>query len=291
MKESFVIRYLKGMVSPSKIVQTRSKLTWIQLIVIFFFLMALLLTPFSLRTNAQENQLKQALPNAMNAISESEMAKLSQMEIKDQKKYGSTFEFVHGKTLVASLNQKEWEQLDISHQQETDYQLAGYKNAVVFGPHWLLLTDQNGQGVKMRYPVKQVAPFKNPKDVKEFMSRNWFNNHRLTMQLMFLFVETTIIAALMLLIILGATAIFYMVYRHKLDSLHPLRDMVAVVLLSAGIPTMIASILGIVMKDPMFAIQVQVALWVLYIVLAFWKLAAPKVNVNQELKKMIWKGE
>lgn len=291
MKESFVIRYFKGMVSPKKIVETRSKLNWIQLVIIFLFLMALLLTPFSLQTTAQENQLKQALPHAMNLVTKQDLSDLNQMKIQNQQKTGRLFANKRNQNVVASVNQNGWNWLNIRHHNGTDYQLTGYRNAIIFGPRYLLVTDQNGKGVMMRYPTKKVARFQSKDEVVQFVSQNWFNNHRLTMQLMFLFIETSIIAALMLLITIGASAIFDLTCRHKLSGQHRIRQSVAIVLLSAGLPTIVAMVLGVMCKDAMFGLQVQAALWVLYLVLAFWKLAAPKVSVNRELKKMVWRGE
>lgn len=290
MKESFVISYLKGILTPTKMVEAKDKFSWPKLVVILLFLLAITLTPFSFHTQNQAQQLKNVMPHAFELVNTKVAQKVSHLSIKNNTKIGETFKIKRHQGVVMSVNQKQWDALPLHSTGSTDYTLKGYKNAIIFGPKQLVVIDQVGQGVSMLYPTSKVHMSPKVSSVQQFITQNWFNNHRLTMQMMYLMMETTIVLALFLLIILGATLIMFFALRRKISQV-TLKELVAVVLLSAGIPTILCACLGGIIKDPMFGLQIQTSIWVLYLVFVFWKMVAPQINLGHELRHTLLKGE
>lgn len=279
MKETqtpFIMNYLMNIWTPSKIIQQKDRFSIGKLGVIILFLLALLLTPFALNRTTDDVTLTDYLPHSRSLFNQTTLSKIHQLTINGGEKEGSVFTVKTKTGRVMSVNG------DIPSKQ-----IRG--NALVFGKNECLISDENGKQMMIHYP-RQKQSFSNDR-AKCYQQLNqwWISQNRLTFNLLFLWTSFTIVLSLFVLVTLGGIVGLYFVLR-RIKCQHRIKVSLTLVLLSAGFPTMISSIAGIVSHDPMLTLQLQMALWVLMIALVFCKLLAPTLNIGRELKQTFWKG-
>lgn len=275
-QSSFFIDYLMNIWTPSRAIRKRDAFSLGKLVLIMLFLLALLLTPFALNANKQEVVMHDYLPHVEQLLNKEAVQQVHRLALHNGQKNNVTFTVKTKEGMVKSVNG-----------QVKEMKVSG--NAVVFGKNQCLLSDENGKQMLLTYPNKTMTFSNNKDDIYTFMSQLWLQQNQLSLKLLFLWAAFTIMASLFALVILGGMVGLAFVLKRR-HYPHIVKTSLTLVLLAAGVPTLASSFIGIICHDPMLAMQLQMATWVLMIALIFCKLLVPTLNIGKELKTTFWKG-
>lgn len=275
-RQSFFIRYMANIWTPTKMINTKSDFSMCQLLVLCLFLISVLLTPFVL-FHHQVQQLTDYIPHLESMATEKVMKNIQTLEFKDGKKTGPVFTVMTKVGKVESVNQS------VNREQ-----LKG--NRLIFGPDAIYLSDDSHRTMVISYPMKRHHFAGNSSEFIKEMNQLWQQQNQLSLKLSFLSSTFSIITTIFILVALVATLGLYFVLK-KVKSSAPVKEAITLTILCAGLPVIIAMLCAFVTRDAMVGLQLQLSLWVLMIVFVFCKVLYPALNIGRELKELIWRGE
>ncbi|WP_154649990.1 maltodextrose utilization protein MalA [Sporolactobacillus vineae] len=245
--DRFPLNYFIYMWRPKKIFEKRNVFKWWQILFLFVFLSGCLMIPVSLQlVKVKRVPISLVAPHVSQVADQNFLNQIAGYSIVNGRLAAPPYERLSARNIAAiDLNGK-W------HIEGNKYHqfVRGYQNALIFQKDRLMLSDQNGFGFQIMYPGNGQITFDGSKEnlLKE-MSQLWVSQYKsdfLGVVSFLGFMGVMIFNLLML----GAAAVFlWLTKRTRISDIHSLREAAAVVLISAGVPSIAAMMLGLVHFD------------------------------------------
>jgi maltodextrin utilization protein YvdJ len=267
-EKGFPINYLVSMSSLKRIFEERTRFQWWKLVFLFLFINGCLMMPISIHlSSVTQAPLSLVAPTVDRtvtgnvrldgAIKEGELTGAAEAK-----------KMVDNRVLVATDPKNT---LKVSGSQY-HHSVSGYKSVLVFQNHHLVLTDQNGYGFVIDYPKhKDLSLTGHKGGVKTLVSELWMAQYK---PIYVAVVSLLSFAALLVsnIILMSAmTFILWLTKYSKISDIRSLREAAAIVITSAGWPSIAALFLSLFSFDYGSLIMIQSIGLVLVISLVFWK--------------------
>lgn len=279
-KKGFPINYLVSMSSLQRIFDERSCFHWWKLAFLLLFINGCLMMPIALHLSTVKSvPLSLIAPTIDKTINTKFVSQIRGISIENGTLSAmSSHEQKSGNRLLA-IDPSNTLKINGSgfHQSVKDFE-----SVLVFQRHRLVISDENGFGFTLTYPKNESIMLTNDKsDLKVLVSQLWIRQYK-----------PVYLAAAMLLcfiglmfsnmILMGVMAFILWLTKHsKISDIHSFREAVAIVVMSAGWPSITALIFSLFSFDFGSMIMIQSIGLVLMISLVFWKTRFQ--NVRQKI--------
>lgn len=251
MKNTFPVNYFATIFSPIKIFINRHYLSLWQIGLIILLLNGLMLLPLSSALgNVQSADLNNFVPKAIATLSEETIDSFNHTIIDSEKSDRANF--------VASIDDV---QLPLASEFE-----------IVFAKDGFIIQEGNKPTIKQSFlptiPLKKVA---SKEELVTLLSNHWFQANRLAIVLTN-FINIWILMFFNFIgILLGASFLIWLTKFGKIFSIHTFSEAFQIVLNAFGLPTLIAMMIGFLVKDPNSLILTQSTLFILNLLWVYWK--------------------
>ena len=235
----YPFNYFSSIFQFKKAFTNRKLLSWFQLIFTSLFLISLTLIPLALQTAAKESYpLDTFIDQVFQPLDESAMRELSNhVQIKDgQLTYDSHF--------------------------------GVQKN---FDKDHLLISKSKKELAAIRYQAINQEALKDKKSLSEAISKDWFQQNRLIISLFLLLVSGLLLTFNFFIVTFGASLFLYLTKKSKLFSFKKFKECYHFTLNCLGLPTLIAVFFGILGQPLTTMIMIQNILFVLFLVITFYR--------------------
>lgn len=238
----------------------RRLLSWFQLIFTSFFLIALTLIPVALQNQQLSHYpLTTFVENAFDPLTDDVLNDLKEnVQIKDQKLS------YNGQTPI--------------HKSKNGKVLLGHQKTVPTSADLTLYFDTDALHIRkdqtdlaIFYQSVDQASLKDKKSLTNAISKDWFSQNRPTISLFLLLLSGGLLTINFLIVAFGASGFLYLTKRSRLFSFVTLKECYNFILNCLGLPTLIATFMGLLGQNFTTMITIQNILFVLYLVIIFYK--------------------
>ncbi|GER68409.1 hypothetical protein BpJC7_28230 [Weizmannia acidilactici] len=268
--QRFPANYFANIFSPAKMFQHRGELGWLKITLVFLFLNACLVAPFSLSfARAESFDLSRIAPHLNQAVQTGYTGPAVGISFKNGALQAEpAYETAHGNTIITiGPNKAIAVSGDRYHKK-----VAHYKNALIFQKHRLILADENGFGFSVRYPDGQADKMiRNGNGLAAFAAELWFRQYKVILVPL---VSCLILAMLFFsnFILMGAVSlILWMTKFSSFSGIRTLKQAASITVFAAGIPSIAAMLAGFAGANITALLMIQSLGIVLVIAFIFFK--------------------
>lgn len=250
---SFPVRFFGSLFSPRRMFTNRNKYNWLQIIVLFIFLTAVMVMPIPFYYNHQTNfNLEPFLPQIDKMAKSNQMqTALNKMTYQDR-----TFKNVKHEVIIQTPT-------NVAGFNLTKADQAGRKNVIN-----LHATGFDIHSVGSQFTAKYASRHQVHQDAHAFLVDSWYQSNKVMIGLFMLMTLGMIIVGVNLILVNGA-AVFLLLSRHnKITDIRNYREAVNTTLAMMGIGSLVAMVIGLIHFDVTIELTVQslslafVVLWV-----------------------------
>ncbi|MDA7026827.1 DUF1189 family protein [Bacillus sp. CLL-7-23] len=250
--ESLIIRYVKAMVSPSRIYQYRHTFSWLHITFLFVFLTACLMVPFSISMMKIDHfQMKFLLPATIEKIDQefAEQLRVYQLQ-KGKLTGGSGFYQTEKGTMLA---------IDMSQKFKTTgengrIKVNGYDQTIIFQKDHFIMSDQNGTGFSIGYGKKDIEmKDMNASKLKAFIAERWLAQYKPLIMMLTL----SLILVSQLFLTGCLTGGIWITKKSKMSGIKSLREAAAIAVGVSTIPIFAAVVSGLIHFDLITMLLIQ----------------------------------
>ena len=245
-KMPFPLNYFNSIATPKRVFKGRKNLSWIQNIVIFIFLNALLMFPVSLYFSQSTNfQLQEIMPHTLRLVTDEFATKLQAVEFENGKLIsGEPFTIVEDTGVVGVEIPKSVKKSE--------------KNLISFEKDHLLLKDESGYQFEVRYTENFSLKNSQTKSaLKEQIKEQWFKQNKAIVSFTMMLMTGIIISFSNVLVMFIAAFFIWMTKRSTLSSIRTYKESFNLILNASGIGTLLAVLIGLVHFDMTIMIGFQ----------------------------------
>lgn len=245
-KMPFPLNYFNSIATPKRVFKGRENLSWIQNIVIFIFLNALLMFPVSLYFSQSTNfQLQEIMPHTLRLVTDEFATKLQAVEFENGKLIsGEPFTIVEDTGVVGVEIPKSVKK--------------SKKNLISFEKDYLLLKDESGYQFEVRYTENFSLKNSQTKSaLKEQIKEQWFKQNKAFVSFTMMLMTGIIISFSNVLVMFIAAFFIWMTKRSALSSIRTYKESFNLILNASGIGTLLAVLIGLVHFDMTIMIGFQ----------------------------------
>lgn len=257
----FPINYFKSVGTPTRAFKNRHKLNWLQLIIVLFFLNGLMTIPVTLNyTNLNFIPLEEFYPNAIQIIDE------KSIQVIQDSKFDSGQMFIESPFII----ENEYGIAAGGIESNFEEELLQAENYIFFEENQFLIKEAGTPLTTILYTKDfQLDNFETEEEIKNEMSRQWFNQNRVLIVLFFSLMISAYMFVMTLMIVLGSALFLYFTKKSTVTSISTYKESINLVLNSLTLPTIVAMISGILQFDVTIMITIQtigliVMLFVIY---------------------------
>lgn len=257
----FPINYFKSVGTPTRAFKNRHKLNWLQLIIVLFFLNGLMTIPVTLNyTNLNFIPLEEFYPNAIQIIDE------KSIQVIQDSKFDSGQMFIESPFII----ENEYGIAAGGIESNFEEELLQAENYIFFEENQFLIKEAGTPLTTILYTKDfQLDNFETEEEIKNEMSRQWFNQNRVLIVLFFSLMISAYMFVMTLMIVLGSALFLYFTKKSTVTSISTYKESINLVLNSLTLPTIVAMIIGILQFDVTIMITIQtigliVMLFVIY---------------------------
>ncbi|MCI1859172.1 MAG: maltodextrose utilization protein MalA [Sporolactobacillus sp.] len=231
----FPLNYFIDLCSPAKIFQERQAFKWRQLLFLFVFVSGCLMLPVSFQlTQVRTVPMSILAPHVNQQIDHDFLTRFAGSSIANRTLRARAYERIEGKDIVAVDLTGKWQ----AEGQRYHKKIRGFSNALIFQSDRLILCDQNGFGFQLLYPGGETLTFNGARqDLYNHISRLWLRHYQTNFVGVVSFLGFMIVLVGNFLVWSAAALMLWLTKRTGLTAIHSLQEAVAIVLMSAGIPT------------------------------------------------------
>ncbi len=276
----FPINYFQSIWTPVQAFKNRQELKWWQLILVTIFLNALLTIPVAMNyTRIDTFPLEDFYPNTVQRIDEETVDVLSQAE------------YLHGEMLIAfpfiieneqgvvagGLNEKEQEEI------------LAQENALIFEQHQMILAEEGAPLATVLYTKDfSFEKARSVQDVREEISRQWFQQNRVLIVLVFSLLISAFLFTMTVLIVAGSAFIMYLTRKTDFTSITAYRESVNLILNLLSLPTILAAGFSLFYFDVILMVSLQYLGLVVMMLIAFYQTQFNDKKLHQkEMEKKL----
>jgi len=250
---AFPVRFFGSLFSPRRMFANRDKYNWLQIIVIFLFLTAVMLMPIPFYYNHQTNfNLKPFLPTIDRMADSSAMqTAFKQAQFKNQ-------QFTNVKHQVILSNQDEVAGFNL-----TAADMAGRKSVINLRAKTFQV-----KAVGSAFNAKYVPTYNLKTNAHDFLVDSWYQSNKVMIGLFMLMTLGLIIVGVNLILVNGAAFFLFLSRHNKITHIRNYREAVNLSLMMMGIGSLLAMVIGLIHFDVTIELTVQslslafVVLWV-----------------------------
>ena len=261
--EVFPINYFKSIWTPIQAFKRRHALNWFQIILVIFFLIALILIPVSLNyASVGTTPLEDYYPNALELIDQEVVDEVSQYEYENgEMLMDESFIIEMDDGIVAGgLSEEDWQPYS-----ETDTFLLFEKNQ-------FLVRDENIATTSVLYTNDfSLEGMDNPEEIKNELSRQWDSQNNVIMVLVFSLMIGVFLLIMSVLLILGSAFILYLTRTGSVTSITTYKESVNLMVNLLSLPTILSMLLGIFYFDIYLMVAVQTLGLLIMLIILFYQ--------------------
>ncbi|RYL95908.1 DUF1189 domain-containing protein [Sporolactobacillus sp. THM7-4] len=257
------------MFSPSRIFAGRNSLSWWKLSFLFIFINSCLMIPLTLQLSAVKTiPLSILMPTVSQTINRDFAMQMQRHLIINGELYASPYQQINGNNLIAIDPENKWKIVGSKYHQK----IRKFGNALVFQRNRMVISDRNGFGFVVDYPKNRTLTFSgDKKNLENVISQLWVSRYRLDFLIT---ISLLCFAALSLsnLFFTGMiTGLLWLTKRSRISDIHSFREAAAIVMMSAGLPSIAASIVALISFNFGTLMMIESFGLVLMITLIFWR--------------------
>lgn len=259
----FPLNYVKSIWRPLKAFKNRFELNWLMIIVVILFLNALMVIPVTLNYAEMDSfPLDEYYPTAGKLVDDQVVDKLQKVDVSEgqmtipepfhiENKYGE---------VVGGLSIDE---------QETQ---ISSPNFIAFQENQLVLGEEGLPTATILY-TRDVSfgEMETQEQVVEEISRQWFNQNRVLIVLVFSLLISTFLLFMLLFLVFGSAFLLYLTKKGHLTTITTYKESVNLILNNLGIPTFVSMLFGIFYFDLYIMVTIQTIGLVIYLIWIWYK--------------------
>ncbi|MEY8292850.1 DUF1189 domain-containing protein [Carnobacteriaceae bacterium 52-44] len=271
-EEIFPINYFKSVWSPIRAFKNRHQLNWIQLIIVLLFLNGLMTVPVTMNyTQIEAVSIENFYPNAIKIIDDQTISELRGVHYKNgEMLFDQPFITENNHGIIAgglSLEQKE--------------ELLKEESYILFERNQLTIKENNQLEATLLYTKDfSLEGLSQEKEVVNEISRQWFNQNRIFMVLIFSLMLSVFLFVMQLLIVFGSALFLYLTKKSSITSIETYKESVNFVLNLLTLPTFLVVLLSLVHFDITLMLSFQTLGLIVMLLFVFYK---TKLNDNNIL--------
>ena len=257
----YPFNYFSSIFQFRKSFSNRKHLPWFQLIFTSLFLISLTLIPMALQTAAKDSYpLDTFIDQVFQPLDDSVMKEFADhVDIKDgQLHYDSHF----------GVQKNQYGQVIIGHHEGIGQE---DKLTLYFDKEQLLISKHNKKLASIRYQAINQDALRSKQSLSAAISKDWFQQNRLIISLFLLLVSGLLLSFNFFILTFGASLFLYLTKKSRLFSFTTFKECYNFTLNCLGLPTLISVFFGILGQPLTTMIMIQNILFVLYLVIAFYR--------------------
>ncbi|SHE48931.1 Maltodextrin utilization protein YvdJ [Atopostipes suicloacalis DSM 15692] len=268
----FPINYFKSVWSPIQAFKNRHQLNWFHLVIVLLFLNGLMTIPVTMNyTKLDSVSLESFYPNAIKIIDDKNINKLKDIEYRNgEMLFDAPFITESEYGIMAgglSLEEKE--------------DLAKENHSILFEQNQLIIKESNRPEATILYSKDfSLKGLTRAEEVVNEVNRQWFNQNRIFMVMIFSFMISIFLFVMLLLITFGSALFLYLTKKSSITSIRTYKESVNLILNLLTLPTFIAVFLSLIHFDITLMLSIQTLGLVLMLLFVFYK---TKLNDNNIL--------
>lgn len=244
--------YFSNLLIARKAFSGRRSLTLWQQLLTTLFLISLLLIPTVLEISRLETYPLDTIVNGIyEPLTEEVMADLQTVKITDGQ---------------LSYEGKQYPQVYFS---DTVQRTDGF--SYQFTANQLVIRNQQDVLAELPYRHFSSADFASKDALTQAISRAWFRENRMMASLLLIGISSLLVSFNLLFLILGASGILYLTKKTPYFDFQTFRECYTFTLNCLGLPTILASLLGILGQPILTVIMAQNMLFILMLIWVFYK--------------------
>lgn len=253
----FPLNYFTTIFSPVKIFKNRNQLSWGQIPLIILLLNALMLMPLSvLIGNTRSANLSDYVPNTMATINEQFVDHYNQY-------------ITGGKVIILPEQQNEFFMSDFAKAKE---EILTKENRIIITNEGFLIKERNKPLIEQQF-IEGIAltTANSIDDLVQQLSNHWFKQNRIAI-VMTNFINIWLLMMINFVTLLCGTALLFWLTRFgKIFTIRTFFESFQLSLNAFGLPTLIAMLVGFIVKSPNAIILSQSTLYILLLLWVYWK--------------------
>lgn len=246
----FPLNYVKNIWSPLKAFKNRFVLTWPMMIVVIIFLNALMVIPVTLNYAEMESfPLEEYYPIAASQLVDDQVLDEIQTVVVNEGQLSIPEPFqvenVYGE-VVGGLSLDEIE----NH--------ISSPNFIAFQENQLIIAEEGLPTATVLY-TRDVSfgEMETKEEIVEEISRQWFNQNRVLIVLIFSFLISTFLLFMLLFLVFGSSFLLYLTKKGSLTTIKTYKESVNLILNSLAVPTFLAMLFGLFYFELYIMVTIQ----------------------------------
>lgn len=246
----FPLNYVKNIWSPLKAFKNRFVLTWPMMIVVIIFLNALMVIPVTLNYAEMESfPLEEYYPIAASQLVDDQVLDEIQTVVVNEGQLSIPEPFqvenAYGE-VVGGLSLDEIE----NH--------ISSPNFIAFQENQLIIAEEGLPTATVLY-TRDVAfgEMETKEEIVEEISRQWFNQNRVLIVLIFSFLISTFLLFMLLFLVFGSSFLLYLTKKGSLTTIKTYKESVNLILNSLAVPTFLAMLFGLFYFELYIMVTIQ----------------------------------
>jgi maltodextrin utilization protein YvdJ len=267
--KKFPLNYLVSMSNLQWIFDYRTNFQWWKLAFLFLFINGCLMMPLSFHlSTVTQAPLSLIAPTVNNTVNGNTRLSTGIIEQGELTGAANVKRLVNKNLLIATDPKNDLKISGGRYHQSVE----GYKNALIFQKHQLILTDQNGFGFAIAYPKNKSFSLTNYSGgVKALVSELWMNQYKLIYVAFASLLSFAVLLVSNIILMSAMALILWLTKFSRISDIGSLREAAAIIIMSAGWPSIAALCLSLFSFDYSSLIMIQSIGLVLVISLVFWK--------------------
>lgn len=246
----FPLNYVKNIWSPLKAFKNRFVLTWPMMIVVIIFLNALMVIPVTLNYAEMESfPLEEYYPIAASQLIDDQVVdELQTVDVNEgQLSIPEPFQVENANgEVVGGLSLDEIE----NH--------ISSPNFIAFQENQLIIAEEGLPTATVLY-TRDVSfgEMETKAEIVEEISRQWFNQNRVLIVLIFSFLISTFLLFMLLFLVFGSSFLLYLTKKGSLTTIKTYKESVNLILNSLAVPTFLAMLFGLFYFELYIMVTIQ----------------------------------
>lgn len=246
----FPLNYVKNIWSPLKAFKNRFVLTWPMMIVVIIFLNALMVIPVTLNYAEMESfPFEEYYPIAASQLIDDQVVdELQTVDVNEgQLSIPEPFQVENANgEVVGGLS------LD-----EIESQISA-PNFIAFQENQLIIAEEGLPTATVLY-TRDVSfgEMETKAEIVEEISRQWFNQNRVLIVLIFSFLISTFLLFMLLFLVFGSSFLLYLTKKGSLTTIKTYKESVNLILNSLAVPTFLAMLFGLFYFELYIMVTIQ----------------------------------
>ena len=235
----------------------RFGLNWFQLLFTSIFLISLSMVPIAIQNSSQESYpLETFIDDVYTPLTDKVIKELSE-----------NAQIVDGKLIyTGTTRQQPSILLGPSQSKELPKNLQLH-----FDKEELVISKESKELTRIRYQAISTESFQSKEKLTQAISKDWYQQNRVYISLFLVLGASFLFGLNFFIVSLGASLLLYITKRSRLFSFKTFKECYHFILNCLGLPTLIATVLGLFGQTMTTLITVQNILFVLYLVTIFYK--------------------